>query len=202
MRFQVVQCSGEDPEYPVKELKPLTPYEGWQTLRFCEYPQEIGLQLLTRGPREVSQLQILSHQSKIASKIEIYVGRGPEYHSASYQRLGHLSLDSNERSAYQARELKTVFLNQPAQFIRLLIHRCHQNKYNLFDQVGIVAINILGGSEEDEDEDEDYDDGSDYDNHEYHRKPKHRVPQESISLLIELLMVIKMHIQRQIFLRN
>ena len=52
----------------------------------------------------------------------------------------------------------------------------------MFDQVGIVAINLLGGFEGDEDEDEEYDDSSDYDNnHEYHRKPKHRVPQESVS---------------------
>ena len=95
IKFQVIHCSGEDPEYPAKELNNHSPHtRGWQSLRFCEYPQEIGLQLLTRGPREVAQLQILSHQSKIASKIEIYVGVGNDYHDASYQRLGHLSLDS------------------------------------------------------------------------------------------------------------
>ena len=177
IKFQVIHCSGEDPEYPAKELNNHSPHtRGWQSLRFCEYPQEIGLQLLTRGPREVAQLQILSHQSKIASKIEIYVGVGNDYHDASYQRLGHLSLDSNERSSYQARELKTVFLKQNAQFIRLLIHRCHQNKYNLFNQVGIVAINLLGKSS-DGDEDDEYDEHDDV----KVRQQRQKIPQDSES---------------------
>ena len=197
LRFQVVHCSGEDPEYPAKELNNHSPHtRGWQALRFCEYPQEVGLQLQIKGgaeqTREISQLQILSHQSKIGSKIEIYVGMGSDYHSASYQRLGHLSLDSNERSGYQARELKTVFLNQKAQYIRLLIHKCHQNKYNLFNQVGIVAINLLGKSDEDDDDDYDGDEYGNYDNYGSHIKsqqyrgkkgsPAQAVPQDASSM--------------------
>ena len=102
LRFQVVHCSGEDPEYPAEELNAHSPHtRGWQSQRFCEYSQEIGVKLLSEKPRMISRLQVLSHQSKIASKIEIYVGIGRDYHSASYKRLGYIVLDSNERSSYQ-----------------------------------------------------------------------------------------------------
>ena len=38
--------------------------------KFCDYPQEIVIAL---NDDKISQIQILSHQSKIASKIEIWV---------------------------------------------------------------------------------------------------------------------------------
>ena len=95
----------------------------------------------------MTQLQILSHQSKIATKIEIFVGRGNDYNTAAYKRLGYLTLDSNERSSYQARELKTVYIDHMGKFVRLLIHKNFVNKQNLFNQVGIVAVNLLGGDD-------------------------------------------------------
>ena len=45
--------------------------KGWQSGRFCEYPQEIGL--VFDGVVNTRQIQFLSHQSKIASKIELFV---------------------------------------------------------------------------------------------------------------------------------
>jgi centrosomal protein CEP104 len=142
-----VYFSGEDSEYPADELNVHSPHtKGWQSPRFCEYPQEIGFQLVS-GTARLSQVQILSHQSKIASKIEIFIGNGLDYNSAQYKRLGYLSLDDNERSSYQARELKTVYLDYSGNFVRLLIHQCHTNKYNLFNQVGIVAVNLLSGDD-------------------------------------------------------
>ena len=86
----------------------------------------------------------MSHQSKIATKIEVFIGNGEDYQTSNFTRLGYLSLDSNERSSYQARELKTVYLDNYGKFIRLLIHRCFVNKYNHYNQVGIVAVNFLG----------------------------------------------------------
>jgi hypothetical protein len=51
------------------------------------------------------------------------------------KRLGYLSFDSNERSGYKARELKSVHITVNAQLVRLLIHRCHVNKHNIYNQV-------------------------------------------------------------------
>jgi len=70
--------------------------------RFGEYPQEIGIAFVD-GAVNVSQIQLLSHQSKIATRIELFVGTGNDYYEAQFTRLGYLSLDSNERSQYKVR---------------------------------------------------------------------------------------------------
>lgn len=144
LRFRVVHATSEDPSYPAEELNVHSPNtRGWQSIKFCEFPQEIGFEI-DGGDVRLSQVQILSHQSKIATKVEIFIGQGNSYNTAQFKRLGYLSLDSNERSQYQARELKTVYIDNPGRYIRLVVHRNYVNKQNLFNQVGIVAVNLLG----------------------------------------------------------
>lgn len=142
----MIHCSSEDEEYPASELNQHSPEtKGWQSKQFCEYPQELGFQLDGRDTH-VTQIQVLSHQWKIPTKIEIFIGQGSHYNTATFKRLGFLSLDSNERSSFEARELKTVYIDHTGNFIRLLVHRCYVNKFNNFMQVGIVAVNFLGNS--------------------------------------------------------
>lgn len=143
--FQVSYVSSEDPGYPASELNVHGPKTlGWQSLKFCDYPQELGFMLLD-GEKSLSQVQLLSHQSKIASRIEIFIGCGSTYATATFERLGFMTLDVNERSNLTARELKTVYIeNKIAQFLKLIIHRPHSNTQNLFSQVGIIAVNALG----------------------------------------------------------
>src|SRR3546814_4265671 len=86
----------------------------------------------------VSQIQILSHQAKIAMRMELFIGVGHDYSSATFKRLGYLSLDNNQRSDFQARELKSVYIDAPGSFLKLLIHRCYVNKFNMCNQVGVV----------------------------------------------------------------
>ncbi|CAM9963786.1 unnamed protein product, partial [Phaeothamnion confervicola] len=143
LRFRVCYASGEEPDYPATELNTHSPHtRGWQSPQFCDYPQELGLELA--APACVSQVQILSHQSKIATRVELFVGDGESYEDARFVRLGYLSLNSNERSRFQARELKSVYIDGPGRFLRLLVHKCYVNELNLFNQVGIIAINLLG----------------------------------------------------------
>lgn len=140
----MVYYSSQDEEYLAAELNSHSPQtRGWQSFRYCEYPQELGFEI-EGGVSKVTQVQLLSHQSKISTKVEIFIGNGPDYHSAKFKRLGYLSLDSNERSGYQARELKTVYVESEGRFIRFILHQCFLNKYNMFQQVGIVAVNFLG----------------------------------------------------------
>mmetsp|Transcript_16128 Transcript_16128/g.44039 ORF Transcript_16128/g.44039 Transcript_16128/m.44039 type:complete len:886 (+) Transcript_16128:261-2918(+) len=146
LRFQIVSYSGEDNDYPVRELLFHSPHtRGWQTPRFCKYPQEILLRL--EQPCKIQQIQILSHEYKIATKIEVFVASPSplEDHSqVAFKRLGYLSFDSNERSNHQARELKSVHVNVPAFYIRLVVQRCHVNKLNIYNQVGLIALNLIG----------------------------------------------------------
>jgi centrosomal protein CEP104 len=61
-----------------------------------------------------------------------------------FKKIGYLGLDSNDRSNFQARELKSVYIDYTCQKIKLNLHRCHTNIHNVFSQVGLIAINILG----------------------------------------------------------
>jgi centrosomal protein CEP104 len=71
LKFRIIYCSGEDPEYPVTELLSNSPQnKGWQSPKFCEYPQEIIVQFSNAA--RLRQIQFLSHQAKIASKIELF----------------------------------------------------------------------------------------------------------------------------------
>lgn len=52
-----------------------------------------------------------------------------------FKRLGYLSLDSNERSQFQARELKSVYIDHRSRILKIRLHKCHINKFNLVNQV-------------------------------------------------------------------
>ena len=148
IKYRIISCTGEDPEYPYSELLTPSPNsKGWQSPRFCDYPQEMTLQFTT--PSKVKQIQFLSHQSKISSKIELYAFM-PNLNAVmpnsdfKWKKLGYLSLDANERSNFQARELKSVFLDSPALYMKIVFHKCHLNRYNLFNQVGLIALSVYG----------------------------------------------------------
>lgn len=77
---------------------------------------------------------------QIATRLEVHVGsasdRGSGDGNVKWRRLGGLSLDSNERSNFQARELKSVQLHAEADYLKIVIHQCHVNKLNIYNQVG------------------------------------------------------------------
>jgi len=56
----------------------------------------------------ITQVQLLSHQHKIATRIEIFVGAGNDYLNCQFTRLGYLSLDNNERSQYKVSKFNTL----------------------------------------------------------------------------------------------
>jgi centrosomal protein CEP104 len=155
----VVHFTSEDPDYPAAQLNNIVPStKGWQSVRFPTYPQELIFELV-EGDAKITKIQVLSHQSKIAKKIDIFIGTGNDFENAQWKRLGYLSLDCNERSSYQARELKTVFIDNIGRFMKFIINECYSNKINTHNQVGIVAVSLLG--EELASSKDDYSRGSD-----------------------------------------
>lgn len=101
----------------------------------------------------LTQIQLLSHEFKIAGRLEFVVGTlegssasGPAGSAAGaagkavWRRLGFLSFDTNEHSSFSARELKSVALSGVhAQLLRIIIHRCHANAANFYGQVGAAG---------------------------------------------------------------
>lgn len=138
--FRIVHVSSEDEEYSVRELLNRTPFSrGWLSSRFCNYPQELLIEF--PKPIKMREIQFLSHQYSIASKIEIFI-LPPQ--SEKFKKIGYLSLDSNERSNFQARELKTVYTDYFCTRVKFNLLRCHRNSLNIYNQVGLIAISILG----------------------------------------------------------
>ncbi|XP_048581640.1 centrosomal protein of 104 kDa isoform X2 [Nematostella vectensis] len=147
--LRVVHCSGADEGHSAKELEVHSPTtSGWQSSRFCLYPQEIVLQISKVQPLRVRKLQVLSHQYLVATRIEVFVGRVPSGQPVSlltckYKRLGYVGLSDNESTQFKARELKSIHLDAEGQFIKLLVHKNYVNRYNLYNQVGLVAVNVI-----------------------------------------------------------
>ena len=138
--FRIVHVSSEDEEYSVRELLNRTPFSrGWLSSRFCNYPQELLIEF--PKPIKMREIQFLSHQYSIASKIEIFI-LPPQ--SEKFKKIGYLSLDSNERSNFQARELKTVYTDYICVRVKFNLLKCHQNSHNIYSQVGLIGLSILG----------------------------------------------------------
>ncbi|XP_029434701.1 centrosomal protein of 104 kDa isoform X2 [Rhinatrema bivittatum] len=146
--FIVISSSGREDGFSAKELMVHAPtVNGWRSARFCQYPQEIILQMVERC--RIRKLQLLAHQYLISSKIEFYITESlPEYfapyQSERFRRLGYVSLSDNEKTGYKARELKSVYVDAVGQYLKLVFHKNYVNRYNLYNQVALVAINIIG----------------------------------------------------------
>ncbi|GLD93625.1 hypothetical protein PINS_up002217 [Pythium insidiosum] len=104
---------------------------GWQSEKFCEYPQTIVFRLNRGAPIVLSKLLILSHHVKIPSRIEIFVAMPSasgtsvtNWKSARFERLGFVAfLNSLPGAAVRARELKSVPMpSTPVAFIKFFVH--------------------------------------------------------------------------------
>ncbi|XP_031611092.1 centrosomal protein of 104 kDa isoform X1 [Oreochromis aureus] len=146
--FTVVSSSSHEDNFSAKELMVHAPtINGWRSSRLCSYPQHITLQLVERS--RVRKLQLLAHQYMIPTKVEFYIGDTlPETSSPGFpgqlRRLGYVSLSDNEKTGFKARELKSVYVDAIGTYLRITFHRNYGNRYNHYNQVGLVAINVLG----------------------------------------------------------
>ena len=157
LSFHIFSCSSSDPDHEAAELGNIgeqgeiggsSKSDGWETQRFCIYPQELIIQFPTTI--RLKQMQLLIHQHKIPSKVELYSylpltgGDSQDSGFPKFKRLGHFSLNDNEKTHFEARELKSVYIDVYCQYIKLVFHKCYTNKSNIFQQVGLVNLSSLG----------------------------------------------------------
>ncbi|XP_023132028.2 centrosomal protein of 104 kDa isoform X1 [Amphiprion ocellaris] len=148
--FIVINSSSHEDNFSAKELMVHAPtINGWRSSRLCSYPQHITLQLVERS--RVRKLQLLAHQYLIPAKVEFHIGdtlpeTSPPGFPGQLRRLGYVSLSDNEKTGFKARELKSVHVDAIGTYLRITFHRNHVNRYNHYDQVALVAINVLGDS--------------------------------------------------------
>ncbi|XP_077400898.1 centrosomal protein of 104 kDa isoform X2 [Vanacampus margaritifer] len=148
IRFIVLSSSSHEDNFSAQELIVHAPtVSGWRSSRLCSYPQHITLQLVERS--RVKKLQLLAHHYLIPAKVEFHIGDIPPDPSTSMvigqlQKLGYVSLSDNENTGFRARELKSVHLDAVGTYLRITFHRNHANRHNHYNQVALVAINVLG----------------------------------------------------------
>ncbi|CEG42828.1 Component of synaptic membrane glycine-, glutamate-and thienylcyclohexylpiperidine-binding glycoprotein (43kDa) [Plasmopara halstedii] len=97
LRFSVVACTSEDVNFRATELNAnAVNSKGYMTAKNCPYPQELVLQLQD-GLCRLTQVQLLSHQSCITTKIELFVSQTLLYEgdTTKFSRLGFLTLKAN-----------------------------------------------------------------------------------------------------------
>ncbi|XP_068203102.1 centrosomal protein of 104 kDa [Palaemon carinicauda] len=150
--FNVAQASSEDEGGRAKELLQQGPgVKGWVSSRFCIYPQELIFQLAERC--HLTRVQILAHEHLIPEKVELYIGdvgpgREVALYNVKFAQLGYITFSDNEHSQFKARELKSVTVDCTGTFLKIVLHKNHINRINLYNQIGIVGISILGNEVE------------------------------------------------------
>ena len=84
---------------------------------------------------------MLCHQSKISSKVSIYINQPGEI---CLTKLGGFSFNDNKRSNYQAREKKTVKVDCECEKVKLVFEINYDNEINKFNQIGIIGLEFFG----------------------------------------------------------
>ncbi|KAM9476276.1 centrosomal protein of 104 kDa isoform 2-T3 [Clarias gariepinus] len=144
--FTVISWSGHEENYSAKELMVHAPtVNGWRSARFCSFPQEITVHMVERC--RIRKLQLLAHQYMISAKVEFHIGDSETTSPQclqQFRRLGYVSLSTNEKTGFRARELKSVHVDAVGTYLKLTFYKNHVNQYNTYNQVALVAINILG----------------------------------------------------------
>ena len=137
--------TSQDPFYPLNNLLLYNNKYGWQSSRFCSYPQEIIIEFHSRV--NIKQINILIHEKKIPSIIEFVNCFEQKINEQKYYRekkIGYIRLSSNEESNFKARELRKIHVNIFTKRLKLLLHKNYSNAYNIFCQVGLIYMNFLG----------------------------------------------------------
>lgn len=128
----ICHCSGEDEAFPVSELQHQSRRTtGWQSPKLCEFPQELGFRF--EGDVELQHLRLLCHESKIPTRVEIFVSEAteedrqsgvfPPYERSVFRRLGHVNFSPNDENNFEARELKTVNIRRNCLYLKLICER-------------------------------------------------------------------------------
>ncbi|KAK7601011.1 hypothetical protein V9T40_008452 [Parthenolecanium corni] len=152
IKFRVLKASGEDEKYKASELDFHGPsVRGWLSSRNCTYPQEIIFSL--ENTVVLYQIQILAHHYIIPERIDVWIGsenntdeKKDSVDNIGFEYIGFITLNSNENTKFKCRELKTITIpfSVPTKFVKLTLYQNHVNNLNVYNQVGLVAVQLIG----------------------------------------------------------
>ncbi|EPY37941.1 hypothetical protein AGDE_05992 [Angomonas deanei] len=153
--YDIVYCTSEMSDYPVSRIIPRTSVPetnsgGWQSAKMGKVPQTLVLRF--PGNVWLQQIRILSHETKIASSVEVRVysltkellKNPPSFRKARFTKLGSVDFNDNVQSGYRSKERKTVHLKTETYFLKLLFGKPYSNRHNEDQQIGIYMIECSG----------------------------------------------------------
>jgi centrosomal protein CEP104 len=149
LKYRIIGASSEDPDFPIFSLISGVQNEGWHSIRFCPYPQEILIQFIQ--PVRLRQVNLLLHQTFIPSSIEFFYFFPEKYddffkdfNSLTFNKIGYVNPDSNSKTDYKAREYKKVAFNENVLYLKIVLNKCIYNLHNTFNQVALISIECFG----------------------------------------------------------
>ena len=149
LKYRLIGASTEDPENPFYSIISGLKNNGWSSVRYCTYPQELLIQLCR--PCRLRQINLVFHEFKIPSKIDLYfffpktfTDFNLDIDDLIFEKIGYITPDTNMRSKYQAREFKKIFLNENVYYLKFVFYQNYSNLKNVFNQVGLISIQCFG----------------------------------------------------------
>ena len=149
LNYKLIESTTEDKQFPLRELKKGLNGSGWQSGRFCQYPQYIYIQFIQ--PTIIKKIELVLHEKNIPTIIKFYSFTPKSkdenisnYQSVNYEFIGYIKTDSNEKTNYQLRESRKINVNIKSLFFKIEFERNHLNNYNLFNQVGLMKLEFIG----------------------------------------------------------
>ena len=149
LKYRLVGVSSEDPENPFYSLISGLKNDGWCSVRYSTYPQELLIQFCR--PCRLRQVNLLLHEYKIPSKIDLYYFFPKTFSEFNldiddliFEKLGYIIPNTNNNQNKEAREFKQVFLNENVYYLKFVFHQNYPNLKNIFNQVGLISIQCFG----------------------------------------------------------
>ena len=149
LKYRLIGASTEDPENPFYSIISGLKNNGWSSVRYSTYPQELLIQFCR--PCRLREIHLVFHEYKIPSKIDLYYFFPKTFSDFNldiddliFEKIGYITPDTNMRSKYKAREFKKIFLNENVYYLKFVFYQNYSNLKNLFNQVGIVSIQCFG----------------------------------------------------------
>lgn len=149
LKYRLIGATSEDPENSFYNLISSLNNNGWSSARYCTYPQELLIQM--SRPCRLRQIDLIFHEYKISSLIEVYYFFPNKYSDFNldledlvFKKIGDIIPSDNIHTKYQYREFKKVFLNENVYYLKFVFHQNYHNLKNTFNQVGITNIQCFG----------------------------------------------------------
>ena len=149
LKYRIIGASTEDPENPFYAIISGLKNNGWSSVRYSTYPQELLIQICR--PCRLRQINLVFHEYKIPSKIDLYYFFPKTFSDFNldiedliFEKIGYIIPDTNTRTNYQAREFKKIYLNENVYYLKFVFHQNYNNLKNVFNQVGLVSIECFG----------------------------------------------------------